>query len=69
MKSTRLLVVDNHSIFRKGVIMCLSHEPTINIVGEAKNSQEAIRQAETLQPNVVLMDLMMPNGNGIETNC
>lgn len=67
MRPTRLLIVDDHFIVRKSIMMYLGTEPTIDIVGEAKSGQEAIHQVEALKPDVVLMDLVMANGNGIQT--
>lgn len=66
MKRTRLLVVDDHAVVRKGIQMMVSTEPGIEIVAEASNGQEAIRQACHLQPDVVLMDLVMAHGDGLE---
>lgn len=66
MKSIRLLIVDDHSIVRKGIIMYLRTEATVEIVGEAASGREAIHQVELLKPDVVLMDLVMADGNGIE---
>jgi two-component system, NarL family, response regulator LiaR len=63
---TRVLVVDDHEIVREGLRMILSEEhETIEIVGEAVDGEEAIRLAERLRPDVVLMDLMMPRLDGI----
>jgi DNA-binding NarL/FixJ family response regulator len=66
MKQTRLLVVDDHAVVRKGIQMMVSTEPGIEIVAEAGNGQEAVHQACLLQPDVVLMDLVMSQGNGLE---
>ena len=62
----RVLVVDDHAIVRKGVKALLAEIEEIEVVGEAGNGQEAIEQAETLQPDVILMDLVMPEMDGIE---
>jgi NarL family two-component system response regulator LiaR len=62
----RVLVVDDHTIVRKGVKALLAEIEEIEIIGEAGNGQEAIEQAETLQPDVILMDLVMPEMDGIE---
>jgi NarL family two-component system response regulator LiaR len=64
--SIRVLLVDDHAILRKGIRALLSTEPDIEVVGEAGDGQEALIQAETLQPDVVLMDLVMPSMDGIE---
>ncbi len=66
MHHTRVLIVDDHAVVRKGVQMFLSTESTIQVVGEAQNGQEAVRKAKSLQPDVILMDLVMPQGGGVE---
>jgi two-component system NarL family response regulator len=62
----RVLVADDHALYRRGLEMVLSAEPDIEIVGEAGDGAEAIRQAQELLPDVVLMDLRMPRRSGIE---
>lgn len=66
MIQTRLLIVDDHSIVRKGIVMFLQTEPSVEIVGEAEDGEDAIRQAGNLKPDVILMDLVMPGADGIE---
>jgi DNA-binding NarL/FixJ family response regulator len=62
----RVLIVDDQDIVRQGMDTILRHEPGIEVAGVAANGQEAITLAETLQPDVVLMDLKMPVMNGIQ---
>jgi NarL family two-component system response regulator LiaR len=62
----RVLIVDDHSIVRKGIEALLATEPDIEVVGEAVTGVEAVAQAEALGPEVVLMDLVMPKMDGIE---
>jgi NarL family two-component system response regulator LiaR len=62
----RVLIADDHAILRKGIRALLSTEPGIEVVGEAGDGAEALAQAEALQPDVILMDLVMPKMNGIE---
>lgn len=62
----RVLVVDDHAIIRKGIRAVLELVPDIDLVGEAENGQDAIQQDQALQPDVVLMDLVMPGMDGIE---
>ncbi len=62
----RVLVVDDHDIFRQGVCSLLSAAPDIVVVGEAANGEEAVAQAGNLMPDVVLMDINMPKMNGTE---
>lgn len=64
MTKTRLLIVDDHAIVRQGVSMFLKTEPSIQIVGEAEDSQDAIDKAKSLSPDVILMDLVMPGEDG-----
>jgi len=65
-EAIRVLVVDDHEIVRKGIRALLSKERGIQTVGEAANGIDAVAQAKTLKPDVVLMDLMMPQMDGIE---
>lgn len=66
MNRIRVLVVDDHAIVRTGIQILVSTEPIIEVVGEAKNGREAIKLAQILQPDIILMDLVMPEENGIE---
>ncbi|MCP8615520.1 response regulator transcription factor [Salirhabdus salicampi] len=61
-----VVVVDDHEVVRKGLTTYLETVDELNIVGEASNGTEGIEVAKTKKPDVVLMDLMMENGNGIE---
>jgi DNA-binding NarL/FixJ family response regulator len=62
----RVLVADDHPVFRSGIRAILEGEPDAEIVGEASTSDEAISLAERLRPDVVVMDLHMPGVGGIE---
>ncbi len=62
----RVLITDDHAIVRKGIAALLATEPDIQVVGEAADGAEAIAKARALQPDVVLMDMMMPKMDGIE---
>lgn len=66
MDALRILVAEDHPLFRKGVISLLSSVPEFEVVGETTSGKEAIARAADLQPDVILMDLQMPDGNGIE---
>jgi DNA-binding NarL/FixJ family response regulator len=65
-KRTTVLLVDDHAVVRQGFRMILSAEPDFEVVGEAANGREAIAQAQLLYPDIVLMDVSMPELNGIE---
>lgn len=62
----RVLLCDDHAIVRKGIGALLTTQTDIQVVGEASDGKEAIAQAQALQPDVILMDLMMPQIDGIE---
>jgi len=66
MDPLRVLIADDHPLFRKGMRALLIAAQDIEVVGEATTGQEVIELAATLQPDVILMDLQMPGINGIE---
>lgn len=66
MKKTRVLIVDDHAIVREGVRMILSAHPDIQVVGEAGSGEQAVAMAQTLRPDVTVMDISMPGMGGIE---
>jgi DNA-binding NarL/FixJ family response regulator len=61
----RVLLVDDHSVVRQGLRMFLNLDPELEVVGEAVNGSEGVRLARELQPDVVLMDMLMPVMDGI----
>jgi DNA-binding NarL/FixJ family response regulator len=63
--TVRVLIADDHKVVRQGLQMFLAIDPQIEIVGEAANGADAVRLARSLQPDVILMDLMMPVMDGI----
>ena len=62
----RILLADDHVLVRQGFKLILSEQPDMEIAGEAANGREAVEQAEKLQPDIVIMDVTMPELNGIE---
>ena len=62
----RLLLVDDHAVVRTGLRMMLEGEKDMEIVGEAENASEALNQISELNPEVVLMDIGLPDMSGIE---
>lgn len=65
MNPIRVMVVDEHGMVRKGIIAFLKSSTGIDIVGEAQNGRDAVELCEKLQPDVILMDLQMPEMDGI----
>lgn len=66
MNKTRILLVDDHDIVRLGLMTLLNDQPDMEVVGEASTAGEGVHQAETLNPEVVLMDIRLPGEGGIE---
>lgn len=66
METLRILLAEDHPLFRKGMLSLLASVPDFEVVGEAATGHEAVALAADLQPDVVLMDLQMPSVNGIE---
>lgn len=66
MTPLRILLVDDHTLFRKGVRALLTHHPDFEVVGEAGDGFEAITVARETMPDVILMDIDMPQCNGLE---
>jgi DNA-binding NarL/FixJ family response regulator len=62
----RILVVDDHALFRRGLEMVLAQEPDLELVGEAADGAEAVQKAADLLPDIVLLDVRMPRRGGIE---
>jgi DNA-binding NarL/FixJ family response regulator len=66
MSDIHVLLADDHAVVRSGLRMLLESQSDITIVGEAQNGREAVERVEVLKPDVVLMDIEMPDMNGIE---
>jgi DNA-binding NarL/FixJ family response regulator len=67
MKPIRVLIVDDHALFREALRSLLAARSEIQVVGEASNGREALAQLESESPDVVLMDMKMPELGGVET--
>ena len=64
--SIRILIVDDHAVVRKGLAMVLRLEPSFEVVGEAENGRVGLEAAKNLNPDIVLVDLVMPEMDGQE---
>jgi len=67
MKIVRLLLVDDHAVVRSGLRMLLENEKDVEIVGEAGSAEESLEALKTLDPDVILMDIGLPDRSGIDT--
>lgn len=65
-ESIRILIVDDHAVVRKGLAMVLRLEPDLEVVGEAENGRVGLESAKSLNPDIVLVDLVMPEMDGQE---
>lgn len=66
MERIRILIADDHTLFREGLRALLTSVPDIDVVGEAASGQETLTRVAELEPDVILMDIQMPDLNGIE---
>ena len=66
MNKLRIIVADDHQMFREGLKSLISAEPDMEIIGEAGTGRTAVRLAQELKPDLVVMDISMPELNGLE---
>ncbi len=65
-KKIRILLADDHNIMRRGLRLLLERQPGFEVVGEAADGRQAVERAEATKPDVVVLDIAMPNMSGIE---
>ena len=65
MDEIRVLVVDDHALFRRGVTQTINEEPDMSVIGEAETAASATERARDLLPDVVLLDIKLPDGSGL----
>ena len=65
-EAIRILIVDDHAVVRKGLVMVLRQEPDFEVVGEAANGRKGLEAAKSLNPDIILVDLVMPEMDGQE---
>ncbi len=66
MEKIRVVVADDHAVMRMGIVNLFTRQPDIEVVGEAKNGQEALRIIEETEPEVIVLDMQMPVMDGVE---
>ncbi|MBP8949722.1 MAG: response regulator transcription factor, partial [Candidatus Promineofilum sp.] len=66
MQPIKLLIVDDHPLFRQGLVDVLETDPVMSVVGEAADGEAAIYMADERRPDIVLMDVNLPNANGLQ---
>ncbi len=68
-RPTRVLIVDDHTIVREGIVSLLRDQPDIQVVGESGEGRDALAKVEALSPDVVVLDVALPGLNGLEVAC
>ena len=66
MNKARILLVDDHALFRKGIASLLNEVPEFEVIGEASNGKEGVEKALQLKPDIVVLDVEMPGLNGVK---
>ena len=66
MKPIQVLLVDDHSLFRQGLAQVLERAEDFKVIGEAGNGNEGLKKAKELKPDLVLMDIQMPESDGVK---
>lgn len=68
-KKIKLLVVDDHPLVRKGILLCVAHAKNMEVVGELNDARKVVEEARRLRPDVVLMDIALPQISGLMATC
>ena len=66
MRQIRILLADDHNVMRRGLRLLLERQPEFKVVGEASDGRQAVEQAEATKPDIIVLDIAMPNLSGIE---
>ena len=66
-RKTRILLADDHAVVRQGFKLILNQEPDLEVIGETGNGSDAVRLANELRPDLIILDIAMPDVNGVET--
>jgi len=67
MSKVRIVVADDHTLIRSGIVGLLNAQPDMEVVGEAGSGTQTLEQTARLNPEVVLLDVSMPDGDGLDT--
>ena len=68
MKTIKILIADDHAMFREGLKIALNSQQNIKVIGEATNGKQAVELSIKLRPHIILMDINMPNMGGLDKN-
>jgi DNA-binding NarL/FixJ family response regulator len=67
MQPIKIVIADDHALFREGLKRLLSSEKSFQVIGEASNNEEAVEVVDLMQPDILILDLKMPRGDAVET--
>jgi two-component system, NarL family, nitrate/nitrite response regulator NarL len=66
MQPIKIVIADDHGLFREGLKRLLSSEKSFQVIGEASNNEEAVEVVDRMQPDILILDLKMPSGDAVE---
>jgi DNA-binding NarL/FixJ family response regulator len=67
MQPIKIVIADDHALFREGLKRLLSSEKSFQVIGEASNNEEAVEVVDLMQPDILILDLKMPRGDAVKT--